>query len=297
MTPVLTGLVGAVGGKVVGGAVGGDAGGGFGALLGGLLGGAAGSGALEGLLDKFKDAGAGDAVDSWVASGENKLVDAATVEKALGSETIDKIAEQTGHTKEDVETGLAASIPKVVDPMTPERSPTPSPAPRRQKRSSRRPELALRLRFVEGHGVAHERHQRLFVDLLALVEVDRPPRVPFEARIEQARRIRQGCPLGECHLYDALVGLAGADDSVVRPHRNSSPFPLFDDVGIGLLDQGTEAAEQLTPPVVQLLDSRVDQLSRRLVCWHDADSIGAVIAQFPDPRRSLHLACRRCPAQ
>jgi uncharacterized protein YidB (DUF937 family) len=120
MTPVLTGLVGAVGGKVVGGAVGGDAGGGLGAVLGGLLGGAAGSGALEDLLGKFKDAGAGDAADSWVASGENQPVDPATVEKALGTETIDKIAEQTGHTREDVEAGLAASLPKVVDAMTPE---------------------------------------------------------------------------------------------------------------------------------------------------------------------------------
>jgi uncharacterized protein YidB (DUF937 family) len=120
LTPVLTGLVGAIGGKMVGGAVGGDAGGGLGAVLGGLLGGAAGSGALEDLVGKFKGAGAEEAADSWVATGENKPVDAATVEKALGPEAIGKLAEETGHTPQEVEEGLAAAIPKLVDAMTPE---------------------------------------------------------------------------------------------------------------------------------------------------------------------------------
>jgi uncharacterized protein YidB (DUF937 family) len=120
LTPMLTSLVGVVGGKVVGGAVGGDAGGGIGAILGGLLGGAAGSGALDDLLGKFKAAGAGEQVDSWVATGENQPVDAATVEKALGPEAISKLAELTGKSPEEVETGLATALPKLVDSMTPE---------------------------------------------------------------------------------------------------------------------------------------------------------------------------------
>jgi uncharacterized protein YidB (DUF937 family) len=120
LTPVLTGLVGAIGGKAVGGAVGGDSGGGIGAVLGGLLGGAAGSGALQDILGKFTGAGAGEQANSWVSSGENQPVDAATVEKALGPETIDKIAKETGHSKEEVEQGLATALPKLVDAMTPE---------------------------------------------------------------------------------------------------------------------------------------------------------------------------------
>src|SRR5215813_6006110 len=118
--------------------------------------------------------------------------------------------------------------------------------------------------LVQRHGGANESLQRLLVDLLALVEVDGTPCVPFEAGVEEARRILQSRPFGEGHLHDVLVSLARADQSVVRPHRNASPLPLLDDFGIGLLDQGTQPAERLAPPVAELLDSRVDQLRRRL---------------------------------
>src|SRR5262245_41080198 len=117
--------------------------------------------------------------------------------------------------------------------------------------------------FVQGHGGANERLQRLLVYLLALMEVDGTPCVPLETRVEEARRILQGRPLGEGHLHDVLVGLAGADQSVVRPHRNPSPLPLLDAVGIGFLDQGAEPAEHLAPPVAELLDPRVYQLRGR----------------------------------
>src|SRR5215469_1987368 len=117
---------------------------------------------------------------------------------------------------------------------------------------------------VQGHGGANERLQRLLVYRLALAEVDGTPRVPLETRVEEARRILQSRPLGEGHLHDVLVGLTGADQSLVRPHWHASPFPLLDDFRIGFLDQGTEPAEHLAPPVAQLLDSRVYQLRRRL---------------------------------
>src|SRR4029077_12788457 len=106
--------------------------------------------------------------------------------------------------------------------------------------------------------------QRLLVDLLALAEVDRAPRVPAETGVEEAPRILQSGPLGEGHLHDLLVRLARAEDPVVVPRRNAAPLPLLDDVGIGVLDQGAEPAEELAPPVVELGDSLVDQLGRRL---------------------------------
>jgi uncharacterized protein YidB (DUF937 family) len=117
-TPVLMGVVGAIGGKAVGSAVGGS--GNIAGILGGLLGGAAGSGALDGLIGKFTDAGAGEQAQSWVSTGANQPVDPATVEKALGSETIEKLAAETGATPQEVEQTLATAIPQVVDTMTPE---------------------------------------------------------------------------------------------------------------------------------------------------------------------------------
>src|SRR5258708_19130634 len=104
---------------------------------------------------------------------------------------------------------------------------------------------ALGFGFVQGHGGANESLQRLLVYLLALAEVDGAPRVPIKTGVEEARRILQRRPFGEGHLHHVLVGLARADQSVVRPHRNPSPLPLLDDFGIGLLDQGTQPAEHL----------------------------------------------------
>ena len=76
LTPVMTGLVGAIGGKALGKATGGS--GGLGAVLGGLLGGAAGGRGLQDILGKFTGAGAGDQANSWVSTGENQPIDAAT---------------------------------------------------------------------------------------------------------------------------------------------------------------------------------------------------------------------------
>jgi uncharacterized protein YidB (DUF937 family) len=111
------GIIGAIGGKAVGGAAGG--GGGVGAVLGGLLGSAAGSGGLANLLEKFGNAGAKEQAQSWVSTGPNQPVDPQTVEKALGSETISKLAAEAGTTKEEVSATLATAIPQVVDKMTP----------------------------------------------------------------------------------------------------------------------------------------------------------------------------------
>src|SRR5450631_4026998 len=97
--------------------------------------------------------------------------------------------------------------------------------------------LSLGFGLVQGHCGANESLQRLLVYLLALMEVDGTPCVPVKTGVEQARRILQSRPLGEGHLHDALVSLAGADQSVVRPHRNPSPLPLLDDFRIGFLDQ------------------------------------------------------------
>jgi uncharacterized protein YidB (DUF937 family) len=118
--PALMGVVGAIGGKAVGGAAGG--GGGLGAVLGGVLGTAAGSGGLEGLIDKFKGAGAEQQAQSWVSTGPNEPVDPQTVENALGSDAISKLAAESGATPDEVKATLANAIPQVVDKMTPEGS-------------------------------------------------------------------------------------------------------------------------------------------------------------------------------
>src|ERR1700691_347152 len=123
---------------------------------------------------------------------------------------------------------------------------------------------------VQGRGGTKECLQRLLVYLLALVEVDGAPYVPVKTGVEEAGGILQSRTFGEGQLHDALVGLARADHSVVVPHRNPSPLPFLDDVRNGSLDKAAERAEHLAPPVAELLDSAVDELSRRLTLLRPA---------------------------
>src|SRR3954453_1061923 len=112
------------------------------------------------------------------------------------------------------------------------------------------------LRRIQRYGRANERLQRLLLDLVALVDIDGAPHVAFEAGVEEPRRVLERRALGEGQLHDSLVGLAGADDAVVLPHRNPSPLPLLDHIGAGLLDDLSDASQRLAPPVTQLFDPR-----------------------------------------
>src|SRR5262249_26285723 len=67
----------------------------------------------------------------------------------------------------------------------------------------------------------------------------------------------------------ALVGLARADQSVVRPD-GAAPLPLLDDIRVGVLDQAAEPAEHLASPVAELHDPSVDQVRSRLAFLRSA---------------------------
>ncbi len=113
---------GGLGGMLGGG--GGGAGGGLGDLLGGLLGGGAASGAMAGggvndLLERFRGAGMGQAVDSWIGTGPNAPVSGDQLEQALGADTLSAIASRVGMDKGALGGGLAQMLPQVIDALTP----------------------------------------------------------------------------------------------------------------------------------------------------------------------------------
>src|SRR4051794_21470259 len=123
--------------------------------------------------------------------------------------------------------------------------------------------------LVQADGSSDEGRKRLLIDLIALVEVDRAPGVAVEARVEQSRGVVERGALEECEFHDALVRLAGADQALVRPHRNPwigslFPLPLLDRVGVGLSDQSAKRGEGRAPPVTQFVDPCVYQLRWRL---------------------------------
>ena len=89
-----------------------QAGGGAGGALGGL-------GGLGGLVGKFQQAGMGDAVNSWIGTGDNHPVSPEQVGSALGGDTIANLAKQLGMGEGDVMGQLSQMLPQVVDKLTP----------------------------------------------------------------------------------------------------------------------------------------------------------------------------------
>jgi uncharacterized protein YidB (DUF937 family) len=77
-------------------------------------------GGLGELVDRFRNAGQGDKVDSWVGTGPNAPVDERQLETSLGGDLIDRLVEQTGLSREELLSRLAKVLPEAVDKMTPE---------------------------------------------------------------------------------------------------------------------------------------------------------------------------------
>lgn len=108
-----------------GGATG--AAGGLGGLLGGLTGGGNGlpqgsllNQGLGNLLDRFRQNGQEDAARSWVEPGPNRHLEPHEIERAVGPDTIDTLAQQTGLPRHELLDRLKTALPEMVDKLTPE---------------------------------------------------------------------------------------------------------------------------------------------------------------------------------
>jgi uncharacterized protein YidB (DUF937 family) len=127
------------GGNIGAGVPGGGGGGGLGDLLrgplGGILGGAAAgtvlNGGLGGLLKQLQQNGQGDVAHSWIGPGANKTISQDDLAGALGGDTLDTLAQQTGMDRDDLLAGLSRYLPHFVDELTPDgRLPTEEEAER-----------------------------------------------------------------------------------------------------------------------------------------------------------------------
>ena len=76
-------------------------------------------GGLGALLEQLQKGGLGDAVNSWIGTGPNKPVSPSQLHSALGEDTVDDLAEQTGLSHDDLLTQLSRILPGVVDKLTP----------------------------------------------------------------------------------------------------------------------------------------------------------------------------------
>jgi uncharacterized protein YidB (DUF937 family) len=92
--------------------------------LGGLLAGGAAGGALSNglndLLRQFEQAGHGQAAQSWVGHGPNQQLSDDDLENALGSDTVNSLAEQAGLSRVELLSGLREQLPEMVNKLTPD---------------------------------------------------------------------------------------------------------------------------------------------------------------------------------
>jgi uncharacterized protein YidB (DUF937 family) len=92
-------------------------------LLGGLGGAGVGgflSGGLRDLVDSFKQAGQGEAAESWVGRGPNKDIRPQQLEQAIGPEVLATLSRETGLSHDELLARLSRELPQAVDRYTPE---------------------------------------------------------------------------------------------------------------------------------------------------------------------------------
>jgi uncharacterized protein YidB (DUF937 family) len=75
--------------------------------------------ALGDILDRFRNAGAGSKVDSWVSTGPNQPIDPKDVETAIDEDTLTSLSMQTGLTRDELIARITKDLPEVVDKLTP----------------------------------------------------------------------------------------------------------------------------------------------------------------------------------
>jgi uncharacterized protein YidB (DUF937 family) len=75
---------------------------------------------LREVLDRFRNAGSGDKVDSWVKDGPSEGIEPHQVEAAVDDATLTALSEQTGLSREELLRRLALELPDAVDRMTPD---------------------------------------------------------------------------------------------------------------------------------------------------------------------------------
>ncbi len=77
------------------------------------------TGGLGGLIETFKSKGLGEFINSWVGTGENKLISPDQIQDALGADKVQQVAEEVGVSKEEASKKLSEILPQIIDRLTP----------------------------------------------------------------------------------------------------------------------------------------------------------------------------------
>jgi len=77
-------------------------------------------GGLEGLVKRFKEKGLENVISSWIGTGDNKAISGEQLQKVISGDSIKKIADKIGSTKEEASNLLAGMLPQLIDKLTPD---------------------------------------------------------------------------------------------------------------------------------------------------------------------------------
>lgn len=76
-------------------------------------------GGLGALQQQFQQAGLGDVIGSWIATGQNQPIGASQLEGVLGSGVLQQLAQKAGLNAQQVGPILATMLPVLIDKLTP----------------------------------------------------------------------------------------------------------------------------------------------------------------------------------
>lgn len=75
---------------------------------------------LDGLVERMRQGGLEDLIKSWIGTGANKPIAPNQLHQALGPDTVDGLARETGLERDDLLSQLSRLLPEVIDKLTPD---------------------------------------------------------------------------------------------------------------------------------------------------------------------------------
>ena len=77
-------------------------------------------GGLQGVVSEFERNGLGGTVKSWVGTGPNQPISPDELQRALGPDLLQQLAQKSGLSVQDLSQKLSQVLPQAVDKMTPD---------------------------------------------------------------------------------------------------------------------------------------------------------------------------------
>jgi uncharacterized protein YidB (DUF937 family) len=74
---------------------------------------------LNGLKEKFESSGLGQKIDSWIGTGQNEPITAEEIKQGLGEDELDRMAQESGKSADELAHELSRDLPRAVDEATP----------------------------------------------------------------------------------------------------------------------------------------------------------------------------------